>query len=47
MIRTYRRPRVLDLFCCAGGAGMGYWLAGFDVVGDLPNGRLQGPMGIL
>jgi len=28
-----RRPRVLDLFCCAGGAGMGYWLAGFDVVG--------------
>ncbi|MGX1254121.1 hypothetical protein RKD48_006632 [Streptomyces ambofaciens] len=28
-----RRPRVLDLFCCAGGAGMGYWLAGFEVVG--------------
>jgi DNA (cytosine-5)-methyltransferase 1 len=28
-----RRPRVLDLFCCAGGAGMGYWRAGFDVVG--------------
>lgn len=28
-----RRPRVLDLFCCSGGAGMGYWLAGFDVVG--------------
>lgn len=27
------RPRVLDLFCCAGGAGMGYWLAGFEVVG--------------
>lgn len=27
------RPRVLDLFCCAGGAGMGYWQAGFDVVG--------------
>jgi hypothetical protein len=36
-----RRPRVLDLFCCAGGAGMGYWQAGFDVVGvdivDRPN----------
>jgi len=28
-----RRPRVLDLFCCSGGAGMGYWRAGFDVVG--------------
>jgi DNA (cytosine-5)-methyltransferase 1 len=28
-----RRPRLLDLFCCAGGAGVGYWQAGFDVVG--------------
>ena len=27
------RPRLLDLFCCAGGAGMGYHLAGFEVVG--------------
>lgn len=27
------RPRILDLFCGAGGAGMGYHLAGFDVVG--------------
>lgn len=27
------RPRLLDLFCCAGGAAMGYHLAGFDVVG--------------
>ena len=26
-------PRILDLFCCAGGAGMGYHRAGFDVVG--------------
>ena len=25
--------RVLDLFCCEGGAGMGYHLAGFDVTG--------------
>ncbi|GAA1788231.1 DNA cytosine methyltransferase [Agromyces lapidis] len=25
--------RILDLFCCAGGAGMGYSRAGFDVVG--------------
>jgi DNA (cytosine-5)-methyltransferase 1 len=28
-----RKPRILDLFCCAGGAGMGYYQAGFDVVG--------------
>ncbi|MGC1782699.1 MAG: DNA cytosine methyltransferase [Acidobacteriaceae bacterium] len=28
-----RMPRLLDLFCCAGGAGTGYHLAGFDVVG--------------
>jgi DNA (cytosine-5)-methyltransferase 1 len=27
------RLRILDLFCCAGGAGKGYHLAGFDVVG--------------
>lgn len=27
------RPRLLDLFCCAGGAAMGYARAGFDVVG--------------
>jgi DNA (cytosine-5)-methyltransferase 1 len=28
-----RAPRLLDLFCCAGGAGVGYSMAGFDVVG--------------
>lgn len=27
------KPRLLDLFCCAGGAAMGYHEAGFDVVG--------------
>lgn len=27
------KPRMLDLFCKAGGAGMGYHLAGFEVVG--------------
>ena len=27
------RPRLLDLFCCAGGAGTGYHRAGFEVVG--------------
>ncbi len=28
-----RKPRLLDLFCCAGGAGVGYSRAGFKVVG--------------
>jgi DNA (cytosine-5)-methyltransferase 1 len=28
-----RKPKLLDLFCCAGGAGLGYSRAGFDVVG--------------
>jgi DNA (cytosine-5)-methyltransferase 1 len=27
------RPLLIDLFCKAGGAGMGYHLAGFDVIG--------------
>jgi DNA (cytosine-5)-methyltransferase 1 len=27
------RPKLLDLFCCAGGGAMGYHKAGFDVVG--------------
>lgn len=27
------RPKLLDLFCCAGGAAVGYRRAGFDVVG--------------
>lgn len=27
------RPKLLDLFCCAGGAGVGYARAGFDVYG--------------
>jgi DNA (cytosine-5)-methyltransferase 1 len=27
------KPRLLDLFCCAGGASEGYHRAGFDVVG--------------
>ncbi|MYQ42101.1 hypothetical protein B046DRAFT_02301 [Streptomyces sp. LamerLS-316] len=35
------RPRLLDLFCCAGGAATGYHQAGFEVTGvdivDRPN----------
>jgi DNA (cytosine-5)-methyltransferase 1 len=32
-IKAFSKPRLLDLFCCAGGAGVGYKRAGFDVVG--------------
>ena len=28
-----KKPRLLDLFCCAGGAALGYSRAGFEVVG--------------
>jgi DNA (cytosine-5)-methyltransferase 1 len=28
-----KKPRLLDLFCCSGGAGRGYQLAGFHVTG--------------
>jgi DNA (cytosine-5)-methyltransferase 1 len=27
------KPKLLDLFCCGGGAGAGYSMAGFEVVG--------------
>lgn len=27
------KPRLLDLYCCAGGVSMGYYDAGFDIVG--------------
>ncbi len=32
-VSVSRKPLLLDLFCCAGGAGVGYKRAGFDVVG--------------
>lgn len=31
--RPWNGLTVLDTYCCQGGAGMGYWLAGFNVVG--------------
>lgn len=37
-----KNPRLLDLFCCEGGAGMGYKRAGFDVFGvDRSANRLR------
>lgn len=33
LLELIGRPRLLDLFCCAGGAAMGYHRAGFDVYG--------------
>lgn len=33
MTRRKTRPKLLDLFCGAGGAAMGYHRAGFDVIG--------------
>lgn len=30
---VHRIVRLLDLFCCAGGAGEGYRMAGFEVTG--------------
>jgi len=32
-IGSMRKPRLLDLFCGAGGCSVGYHRAGFDVVG--------------
>jgi len=33
MRNSSKKPRLLDLFCCAGGGGYGYAKAGFEVVG--------------
>ena len=43
--RSANRPRLLDLFCCAGGSAKGYHEAGFDVTGvdlaEQPNYRFD------
>lgn len=33
LVAVHSKPKCLDLFCCAGGAGMGYKQAGFEVTG--------------
>jgi site-specific DNA-cytosine methylase len=35
------KPKALDLFCGAGGAGMGLHRAGFDVVGVIGRAALR------
>ena len=33
LVAVHSKPKCLDLFCCAGGAGRGYADAGFEVIG--------------
>lgn len=38
-------PRLLDAFCCQGGAGMGYYRTGFDVTGVDKDAQTRYPLG--
>ncbi|MET9320057.1 SAM-dependent methyltransferase [Streptomyces sp. NPDC003038] len=40
-----QQPRLLDAFCCQGGAGMGYYRAGFDVTGVDKDAQTRYPLG--
>ncbi|MFI5803577.1 SAM-dependent methyltransferase [Streptomyces sp. NPDC051561] len=45
LIGRDRMPRLLDAYCCQGGAGMGYYWSGFDVTGIDKDAQPRYPLG--